>query len=292
MSKLNIAGLQLALDKNNQALDDNNFDQIQQQVDQALQRFPWIDLVVLSELVAYGVKQQYAQEQHGQAEQFYCQLARKHKIWMVAGSYLEKKASKIYNTTPIIDPLGRVIKRYRKIYPFLPYEKNISCGNEFVVFEIPNIGKLGVIICYDQWFPEVCRNLSWLGAEAIICPTLTNTIDRPMELVLAQANAVVNQCYFVNINSTGLNGYGKSAVFGPQGEVIYQANTGQELITVELDFNQVRHVRERGMHGLGQNLKSYRDNNIDFPAYQNKANKGAYAKLGKLNIPQSRLKLD
>lgn len=292
MSRLNIAGLQLALNKNNQTLSDNNFEHIRQQVDQAMLRFPWIDLIVLSELVAYGVKQQYAQEQNGEVEQFYCKLAKKHKIWMVPGSYLETKDSTTYNTAPVIDPNGKVVKRYRKIYPFLPYEKNISCGNEFVVFEIPNIGKLGVIICYDQWFPETCRNLSWLGAEVIICPTLTNTIDRPMELILAQANAVVNQCYFVNINSTGLNGYGKSAIFGPQGEVVYQANTGQELITTELDFDRVRHVREHGMHGLGQNLKSYRDNNIDFPAYQNKTDKGAYTQLGKLTMPKSNLKLN
>jgi predicted amidohydrolase len=120
MSTLNIAGLQLALDNNNQALSDNNFDIIQQQIDTTMLRFPWIDLIVLSELAGYGVKQQYAQEQNGAFEQLFCQLAKKHNIWLVPGSYLESKGSTTYNTAPIIDPTGKVIKRYRKIYQFLP----------------------------------------------------------------------------------------------------------------------------------------------------------------------------
>ena len=292
MSKLNIGGLQLSLDNSHTKIDENNLTQIEHAIDSAMARFPWLDMLVLSELASYGVKSIYAQEKNSTVEQFYVQLAKKHKIWLIPGSYLEKSGSELYNTAPVINPQGEIIARYRKIYPFLPYENNISCGNEFVVFEVPNIGKLGVLICYDQWFPEVCRNLTWLGAEAIICPTLTNTIDRPVELALARSNAIVNQCYFVNINSTGLSAYGKSVIYGPEGETIYQANTGQELITVEIDFDRVRHVRERGLHGLCQNLKSFRDNPIHYPVYQKNAKNGALDNLGELKIPSSNTKLD
>lgn len=292
MSKLNIGGLQLSLDNNNTTLLENNFDLIENHIEQAMTRFPWIDMLVLSELASYGIKAIYAQKKNSDVELFYSNLAKKYRVWIVAGSYLEKSGQNVFNTSPVINPDGEIVARYRKIYPFLPYETNITAGNKFVVFEVPNIGKLGVVICYDQWFPEVCRNLSWLGAQAIICPTLTNTIDRPAELVLAQANAITNQCYFVNINSTGKNAYGKSVVYGPEGETIYQANTGQELITVELDFDRVQHVRERGLHGLCQNLKSFRDNQIVFPAYQKHAGDGEFKKLGKLQLPRGNIKLD
>ena len=291
MSKLNIGGLQLSLNNNNSTLDENNFDQIENEIELAMARFPWIDMLVLSELASYGVKAIYAQKKNSEVENFFAILAKKHQVWIVPGSYLEKSGQDIFNTSPVVNPKGEIVARYRKIYPFLPYETNITAGNKFVVFEIPNIGKLGIVICYDQWFPEVCRNLCWLGAEAIICPTLTNTIDRPTELALARANSIVNQCYFVNINSTGRSAYGKSVIYGPEGDTIYQANTGQELITVELDFNRVRHVRERGLHGLCQNLKSFRDNDIIFPAYQKNAGDGELNKLGKLQLPQSNIKL-
>lgn len=292
MSKLNIGGLQLSLDNNNATLDENNFDLIEHEIELAMTRFPWIDMLVLSELASYGVKAIYAQKKNSDVELFYSKLAKKHRVWIVPGSYLEKSGNDIFNTAPVINPKGEIIARYRKIYPFLPYENNISAGNKFVVFEVPNIGKLGVVICYDQWFPEVIRNLTWLGAEAIICPTLTNTIDRPTELALARANSIVNQCYFVNINSTGRSAYGQSVVYGPEGETIYQANTGQELITVELDFDRVRHVRERGLHGLCQNSKSFRDNKIIFPVYQKNAGDGEFKRLGKLQVPQANIKLD
>jgi predicted amidohydrolase len=292
MSKLNIGGLQLSLDNTNSGIDHNNFDIIEHEIDLAMTRFPWLDMLVLSELVSYGVKAIYAQKKNSSVEKFFSQLAKKHQVWIIPGSYLEKSGTKVFNTTPIINPEGKIISRYRKIYPFLPYESNITAGDKFVVFEVPNIGKLGVVICYDQWFPEVCRTLTWLGAETIICPTLTNTIDRPKELILAQANAITNQCYFVNINATGHSAYGQSVVFGPEGEIIYQANTGQELITVELDFNRVRHVRERGLHGLCQNLKSFRDNPIEFPVYKKTAGDGELKKLGKLELPTANTKLD
>ncbi len=292
MSKLNIGALQLSLDNSNSTIDENNFDLIEHEIDMALKRFPWLDMLVLSELVSYGVKDLYAQEKNSTVENFFSRLAKKHHVWVIPGSYLEKSGTEVFNTTPIINPKGEIISRYRKIYPFLPYENNIKAGNKFVVFEVPTVGKLGVVICYDQWFPEVCRTLTWLGAEVIICPTLTNTIDRPKELILAQANAIVNQCYFVNINSTGRSAYGQSVIFGPEGETIYQASTGQELITVELDFNRVRHVRERGLQGLCQNLKSFRDNPIEFPVYKNSTDGGALKKLGQLQLPQANIKLD
>jgi predicted amidohydrolase len=93
-------------------------------------------------------------------------------------------------------------------------------GEEFCVFDIPGKGRCGLCICYDQWFPEVVRSLTWMGAEVIFCPTATYTSDRSLELVLAQANAGVNQVYFLNVNGVGGGGIGQSIFVDAEGRVL------------------------------------------------------------------------
>ena len=281
MSKFSIAGLQLPLENQ------NNLELLSKEITSCVKRFPWVDMVILGELNSYGTDLQFAQPQNAEFESHYQALAKELNVWLIPGSYYENTNGAIYNTAPVIDPSGNIIARYRKMFPFFPYEKDVTCGQDFVVFEVPGVGKMGLMICYDQWFPEVSRNLAWMGAEVIICPTMTNTIDRPAELVLAKANAIVNQCYFININSVGALGYGQSILLGPQGETIYQANVGREIIPIEIDLQKVREVRERGLHGLGQTLKSFRDQPITFPVYQDRRNQGAFSRLGELKVPDS-----
>jgi predicted amidohydrolase len=153
---------------------------------------------------------------------------------------------------------------------------------------IANAGRLGVSICYDLWFPEITRSLVWLGAEALLCPSLTNTIDRDVELSMARANAAANQCYVINVNTGSPMGTGKSIVCGPGGEVIHQASSGYEVFVVELDFDYVARVRRQGWHGLGQPLKSFRDHRVKFPAYQEGAESPSLAELGTLAKPVSK----
>ncbi len=118
-----------------------------------------------------------------------------------------------------------------------------------------------------MWFPETTRTLAWLGAEVILHPTMTNTIDRDVELAIARANAAVNQCWFVDINVAGDLGFGRSAIFGPGGEVVYEAGSGREILTADLDIGHERAPRRRGWHGLTQTLKSFRDSKVRFPPY-------------------------
>jgi len=204
----------------------------------------------------------------------------------VPGSLYERDGDRIYNTSPVINPQGEVVARYRKMFPFLPYEKGVTAGSEFVVFDVPQVGRFGVSICYDMWFPETTRTLAWMGAEAIIHPTMTNTIDRDVELAIARANAAVNQCYFVDINCAGRLGFGRSIVVGPDGSVIHQAGSGHEIIPVELDLELVRRSRRRGLRGLGQVLKSFRDSEVRFPPYRDgQANSAALRGLGAMGVP-------
>lgn len=282
MSHFSIAGLQLELSGQ------DNLYVIQKEIDGLKSRFPWVDMVVLAELCTFGPSLSRAQELPGEAEQLYCDIAVKHNIWLITGSMFERRNGEVFNTSSVINPEGEVVKRYRKMFPFYPYEKGVSAGEEFAIFDVPGVGRFGLQVCYDSWFPEVSRTLAWMGAEVILCPTMTNTIDREMEVVLARANAVSNQCYFFSVNSAGKLGNGRSVVVGPEGNVIYEAGTTTEIIPIEVDLEHVRRVRDRGMHGLGQTLKSFRDSNVKFLPYIEGHDKSkALAGLGELKVPQS-----
>jgi hypothetical protein len=106
-----------------------------------------------------------------------------------------------------------------------------------------------------------------MGAEVIICSTLTGTIDRELELSIARTNAIVSQSYFFNINVTGRMGNGRSIIVGPDGKVIHQAGEKIEIMPIEINLEHIRRVRERGIFCLGQTLKSFRDSKVKFPAY-------------------------
>ena len=278
MSKFAIAGLQLELEpKDNVAL-------ICDEVRQVRKRFAWVDMVLVAELAAFGTSLRHAQTMPGAAEQTFCALARETGLWLVPGSLYEKKGDRIYNTAPVINPAGEVVARCRKMFPFLPYEEGVASGKEFTVFDVPGAGRFGVSICYDMWFPETTRSLVCMGAEVILHPSLTNTIDRDAELAIARASAAINQCYFLDINSAGRLAFGRSIIAGPGGEVIHQAGTAREILPVEIDFDAVRRVRERGWQNLGQPLKSFRDAAIAFPAYR-QAPFPSLADLGPLAKP-------
>lgn len=285
MRAFTIAALQLSLAKG------DNTDVIVREVRSAKARFPFLDMVIFGELAVYGANTADAQPNNGRAETTFSTLARELGVWLIPGSLYEKAGALVYNTTPVINPDGEIVTRYRKMFPFLPYEQGVEPGSEFVTFDVPEVGRFGVSICYDMWFPETTRSLAWLGAEVILHPTMTNTIDREAEIAIARASATTNQCYFIDINVAGDLGVGQSCVFGPGGEPIHQAGRGREIMLFELDLDYVRQVRERGWHALGQVLKSFRDADIKYPAYGGGTSE-ALGALGPMEKPQGRKRKD
>ncbi|MEO8159867.1 MAG: carbon-nitrogen hydrolase family protein [Arenimonas sp.] len=266
----------------------DNIAQLVAEISSVAKRFPWVRMVLAGELCGFGANTDFAQGMPGDAEAQLCRVAAQHGLWVIPGSLYERRDGVIHNTTPVIDPAGNVIARYRKIFPFLPYERNIEPGSQFVVFDVPEVGRFGISICYDMWFPETTRSLCSLGAEVILHPTMTNTIDREVEICMARASAAVNQCYFVDVNVAGSLGVGQSVICGPGGEVVYQAGVGREIMPFEVDFGHLRRCRERGWQGLGQPLKSFRDNTIVYPAYAAaRAESEALAQLGPLDLPRN-----
>ena len=283
MRRFGLAALQLELGPG------DNLDDIAAEIGSVRRRFPWIDMVMLAELASYGVSLDRAEPLAGRTVQRYQSLARELSLWLLPGSIYERDGDRIYNTAPVINPDGEVVARHRKIYPFLPYERDVACGNAHTVFDIPDVGRFGVSICYDMWFPETTRTLAWMGAEVILHPSLTNTVDRDVEISIARAAAATNQCYFIDLNCAGRLAFGRSSAFGPGGETLHLAGTAREIIALELDLDVVSTVRERGWNGLTQPLKSFRDTPIDYPPYAPGAHRGgALARLGPLERPDRR----
>lgn len=282
MTPFAIAGIQM-----NISASIDNVPAMGHRLDVLMTRFPWVQMVVFSELAPFGPLHGHAQEMPGPAEEAFCQMAAKHQIWLLPGSMFESKDGLIYNTASVIAPDGHVVGRYRKMFPFLPYEEHVTSGKEFLVFDVPGVGRFGVSICYDMWFPETSRTLATMGAEVILHPTMTDTIDRDVELSIARATAVTNQCYFFDINGVGEGGVGHSIIVGPAGYVIHKAGGGEEMIPVEINLDRVRREREVGIRSLGQPLKSFRDRPVDFPVYQRAEQNEAYLQsLGPLAKPR------
>jgi predicted amidohydrolase len=285
-----IAGVQMHV-----AAVHDNIGAMKHRVDLLMVRFPWVQMVLFSELAPYGPLPAHAQPLPCAAEETFQELAAQHGVWLVPGSLFERAEGGIYNTTPVIDPGGRVVARYRKMFPFAPYEDDVRAGTEFCVFDVPEVGRFGLSICYDIWFPETTRTLTSMGAEVLLHPVLTGTIDRDVELAIARATAAQFQCYVFDINGLGAGGVGRSCVVDPAGIVLHQAAGQEELIPIEIDLQAVRRQRETGLRGLGQPLKSFRDRTVDFPVYGRASGADAYLHtLGPLAMPErgSRAGLD
>lgn len=255
-------------------------------LDLLMHRFPWVQMVMFSELAAFGPSPGHARPPDGPVETAFREMAKEHRLWLVPGSYFERHGHAIHNTALAIDPAGEVIARYHKMFPFQPYEAGIAAGADFCVFDVPLVGRFGLSICYDMWFPETIRTLAALGAEVILHPTMTDTVDRDVELSIARAMAAVNQCYFFDINGVGGGGVGRSIVVDPSGHVLHQAGSGTEMIPIEIDLDQVRRSRRIGIRGLGQPLKSFRDRQVDFSVYDRARFDASHlAALGPLERP-------
>lgn len=279
MKPFAIAGLQLSLETR------DNLERVLSRTRVALARFPWIEMVILNELAVCGASVDTAEALPSDAEKQLADMSRELGIWLVTGSLYEKVGNEVFNTTSVINPGGDVVCRYRKMYPFFPYENGVTEGQDTVTFDVPDVGRFGLSICYDMWFPEHSRALAMDGAEVILHPTMTNTQDRDIERSIVRATAAQNQAYVIDVNSCGAQAYGKSIIVGPEGEIIHEAGEIEEIMLVEVDLDRVRRTRQRGLMGLGQPLKSYRDAGHTYGGAANDTSSEFMDSLGPLTMP-------
>ena len=280
MQPFAIAGIQMYLGHG------SNVEAMRHRVDLTMHLYPWVQMVMFSELAVFGPMLQHAQPLPGTVEEAFRVMARHHGIWLVNGSMYERRDGGIYNTTSIINPEGEIVGRYSKMFPFTPLEQGVQPGTDFFVWDIEGAGRFGILNCYDMWFPETSRTLMAMGAEVILHPVMTHTIDRDLDLAVAHASSAMMQCYIFDINGLGAGGNGQSAVFDPNGRKLHQADATEQIIPIEVDFEQVRRSRERGIRGFGQVAKSFRDRPVEFPVYQPGFDNAYLNSLGPVAMPR------
>lgn len=196
-------------------------------------------------------------------------IARENKIWLCPGSIGERGPNgEFFNTQLLFDPTGNLRAKYRKIFPWRPFEPH-KPGTEFIVVETDGNGIAGMSICYDAWFPEHTRQLAWLGADFVLNIVKTTSPDREQELVLARANAIVNQNYMLSVNCAGPVGRGRSIAVDPEGWVLAEAGFEEETLVVAYDHSRVAHVRNAGTAGTNRLWKQFtsEDTIVPLPMY-------------------------
>lgn len=205
---------------------------------------------LLEERSGYG--EEVATEIPGPLTERLAEIAGEAGLWLVPGSLYERAADgRIHNTVVAFSPDGELVARYRKVFPWQPHE-SCAAGESFVTFDVPEIGRIGLAVCYDGNFPETFRQLAWMGAEVVLQPTLTTTSDRHAELVIARANAIFNQLYVVSVNAAAPAGLGRSLIVDPEGIVRSSAGDSEELLTDVLDLDAVQRVRRFGTAGVSR----------------------------------------
>jgi predicted amidohydrolase len=276
-SRFLVAGIQMPV-----PLAGRNVPAMAAQIERAVAIHPGVDMLVFSELAIHGPLTTFAAATPEAEEAVFRALAAKHRVWIIPGSMYLRRDDRIYNHAVVIDPAGQIIGRYDKMFPFLPLEAGVAGGTEFLVFDVPEIGRFGVSICYDIWFPETTRTLTNAGVEVLLHPVLTATTDRQPELAIVQATAAMFQCYVVDVNGLDAGGIGFSCVADPTGRMVHQCGQAPEIFPINLDLGLVRQTRAEGANGLGQVLKSYRDRSVTFATYHDNAESGFLASLGPL----------
>ena len=227
----------------------------------------------------------------GPTTKFLGDLARQNNL-VIVGSIFEKRAAGIYhNTAVVLDSDGSLAGRYRKMHiPDDPayYEKFYFTPGD-LGFEpvVTSLGRLGVLVCWDQWYPEAARAMALKGAEILLYPTAIGyepsddedeqRRQRESWITIQRSHAVANGLPVLSCNRIGLEPdpagkgqgiqfWGNSFVTGPQGEILVAAGDQEKLLVVEIERKRTESVRriwpffrDRRIDAYGDLLKRYSD---------------------------------
>ncbi len=205
----------------------------------------------------------------GRSTEFYSEVARKHGIVLVTSLFEKRTAGLYHNTAVVFDADGSIAGKYRKMHiPDDPayYEKFYFTPGDLGFHPIQtSVGKLGVQVCWDQWYPEGARLMALQGAELLIYPTAIGyessdtqeeqTRQREAWITVQRGHAVANGLPVVAVNrvghepdpsgqTAGIQFWGNSFVAGPQGEILFQGSNTEEVnAVIEVDMKRSENVR-------------------------------------------------
>lgn len=219
------------------------------------------------------------------------ELAKELDVVIVASLFERRAAGLHHNTAVVLERDGCIAGKYRKMHiPDDPgfYEKFYFTPGDLGFQPIQtSVGKLGILVCWDQWFPEAARLMAMAGAELLIYPTAIgwNPEDEPAEqarqreawITVQRGHAIANGVPVISVNrvgheadpagGAGIDFWGTSFVAGPQGEFLFQAETDSEVSQViNIDMGRSEHVRriwpylrDRRIDHYGDLIKIFRD---------------------------------
>lgn len=205
----------------------------------------------------------------GETTDFYAKIAKEQKIVLVTSLFERRAAGLYHNTAVVFEKDGTMAGKYRKMHiPDDPayYEKFYFTPGDLGFVPIQtSLGKLGVLVCWDQWYPEAARMMALAGAEMLIYPTAigwesSDTDDekerqREAWITVQRGHAVANGLPVVTVNrvghepdpsgsTNGIRFWGSSFVAGPQGEFLAQASCdNEENVIVDIDLKRSENVR-------------------------------------------------
>jgi len=205
----------------------------------------------------------------GSSTSFYSHLAKEHEVVLVTSIFEKRSAGLYHNTAVVFEKDGTIAGKYRKMHiPDDPayYEKFYFTPGDLGFEPIQtSVGKLGVLVCWDQWYPEAARLMALAGAEILIYPTAIGfeSTDSEAEkqrqldawMISQRGHAVANGIPVIAVNRTGFepdpsgqtNGitfWGNSFVAGPQGEIVAVAPESEDAnLIVEIDLQRSESVR-------------------------------------------------
>lgn len=227
----------------------------------------------------------FAESIPGPSTEFYSSIANNLHIILVT-SLFEKRATGVYhNTAVVFDKDGSIAGKYRKMHiPDDPayYEKFYFTPGDLGFEPIQtSIGKLGVLVCWDQWYPEAARIMAMKGADVLIYPTAigweSSDCDdekirqRDAWMISQRGHAVANGLPVISVNrvgweadpskqTNGIQFWGSSFVAGPQGEILYQASDNQEENkVVEISLSRSEDVRRIWPFFRDRRIDAYKD---------------------------------
>lgn len=222
-----------------------------------------IDLAVLPEMFCCPYDRDcfraYSEGPGGPAQQAMSALARERGIYLIAGSLPEQVGRRVYNTSFVYDPTGRCIARHRKMHLF---DIDVDGGQRFIESEVLSAGQtpttfdtpwgvMGLCICFDMRFEELCRLMALAGVRVIFAPAAFNMTTGPAhwELLFRQ-RAVDQQCFTVGTSpardeSASYVAWGHSIVCDPWGTVLHQCGPEEAVAVTELELNRVEAVRRQ-----------------------------------------------
>lgn len=220
----------------------------------------------------------------GASSDFYGQLAAQNELVLVCSLFERRAAGLYHNTAVVFDKDGSLAGTYRKMH--IPDDPGYCEKFYFTPGDLgfkpiqTSLGKLGVLVCWDQWFPEAARLMALQGAEVLIYPTAigwdqrdnTEEKDRQLEawMLVQRGHAVANGLPVLSVNrsgfekdpstqSKGIEFWGNSFVAGPQGELLGRAGQADEILMADISLERSEQVRRWWPFLRDRRIEAYQD---------------------------------